>query len=186
MNVFLRFTLWARKHLLKIDDRSPLERAVDNGLKIGSDPNVQGECIIDPSHCWLIEIGDDVTLAPRVHILAHDASMKRMSGFTRIGRVIIGNNVFIGAGSIVLPNVKIGNNFVIGAGSVVSRDIPDNSVAVGNPCRVIKDYYVFLEQLKSKMTRSPIFDSSYKIGTITEEKKQEMIDLLADRIGFIE
>lgn len=61
-----------------------------------------GEVIIDPGHCWLIELGDDVTLAPRVHSLAHDASTKRELGYTRIAKVKIGSNVFIGAGSIVL------------------------------------------------------------------------------------
>ena len=73
-------------------------------------------------------IGDNVTLAPRVHILAHDASTKKALGYTRIGVVNIGNNVFIGASSTILPGISIGNNVVIGANSVVSRDIPDNSV----------------------------------------------------------
>lgn len=103
---FLSIYLWIRKHLLKIDDRSQLEIAISNGLKIGENCHILGECIIDPGHCWLISIGDNVTLAPRVHILAHDASTKRILGYTLIGRVTIGNNVFIGAGSIILPNVK--------------------------------------------------------------------------------
>ena len=63
---------------------------------------------LDPSHCWLIEIGDNVTFGPHVQVLAHDASMHNVLGYTKIGRVRIGNNVFIGAGSIVLPNVQIG------------------------------------------------------------------------------
>lgn len=52
--------------------------------------------------------------------------------------VIIGDNVWIGGGTIILPKVKIGNNVVIGAGSVVTKSIPDNTVAFGNPCRVIR------------------------------------------------
>lgn len=108
-----------------------------------------GECIIDPGHCWLISIGDNVTLAPRVHILAHDASTKRILGYTLIGRVTIGNNVFIGAGSIILPNVKIGNNVIVGAGSVVSRTIPDNSAALGTPARIICSYEEFVEKRKN-------------------------------------
>ena len=52
---------------------------------------MMGECIIDPGHCWLISVGDRVTLAPRVHILAHDASLKETLGYTKIGRVKIGN-----------------------------------------------------------------------------------------------
>ena len=82
--------------------------------------------LIDDSHAWLIEIGDNVTLAPRVHILAHDASTKLYLGYTKIGRVRIGNDVFIGHVTIILPGVTIGDNVVIGAGSVVKSDIPDN------------------------------------------------------------
>ena len=86
------------RKVLGIDDRSRLQRSIDNGLKIGKDHNIQEECIIDVSHAFLIEIGDSVTLAPRVHILAHDASTKRILGYTRIAPVSIGSNVFIGAG----------------------------------------------------------------------------------------
>ena len=53
-------------------------------------------------------------------------------------KVIIGKNVWIGSGSIILPGVIIGDNSIIGAGSVVNKDIPENSIAVGNPCKVIK------------------------------------------------
>ena len=52
--------------------------------------------------------------------------------------ILIGDNVWIGSNSVILPGVKIGSNVVIGAGSIVTRSIPDNSIAFGNPCRVIK------------------------------------------------
>lgn len=52
--------------------------------------------------------------------------------------ISVGNNVWIGGNVTVLPGITIGNNVTIGAGSVVTRDIPDNTLAVGNPCRVIK------------------------------------------------
>ena len=76
MNVLREIYMWARKHLLKIDDRSQLEIAIENGLVIGENVAIMGETIIDPGHCWLIEIQDNVTIAPRVHILAHYASIK--------------------------------------------------------------------------------------------------------------
>ena len=122
--------------ILRIDDRNQLDIAISNGLKMGKDCHVMGECIIDPGHCWLISIGDRVTLAPRVHILAHDASTKRELGQTRLGCVSIGDDVFIGAGSIILPGIRIGNKVVIGAGSVVVKDMPDDITAFGNLCRV--------------------------------------------------
>lgn len=182
---FLSIYLWIRKHLLKIDDRSQLEIAISNGLQIGKNCHILGECIIDPGHCWLISIGDNVTLAPRVHILAHDASTKRILGYTLIGRVIIGNNVFIGAGSIILPNVKIGSNVIIGAGSVVSRSIPDNCVALGSPARVICSYEEFVEKKKKLFSKSPHYSQEYIIGNITEEKKKQMFEELSNQIGFI-
>lgn len=58
---------------------------------------------------------------------------------TQWAPVIIGNNVWIGGGAIIMPGVIIGNNVVIGAGSVVTKDIPDNVIAYGNPCRVIRE-----------------------------------------------
>ena len=111
------------------------------GMRIGQrtiffDP---ASCTLDVSRPWLIEIGDNVTMAPRVHILAHDASTKKALGYSRIGLVNIGSNVFIGAESVVLPGVTIGDNVVIGAGSVVTKDIPSNVVAVGNPCKVMRE-----------------------------------------------
>ena len=116
------------------------------GLTVGKNFSRQEKTLIDQSHCWLITIGDDVTLAPRVHILAHDASTKKALGYTRIGVVNIGNNVFIGASSTILPGISIGNNVVIGANSVVSRDIPDDSVAIGNPAKVICTYDEFVSR----------------------------------------
>lgn len=122
------------KHFLKsirgsLMDEPKLKKLKKNGFKVGENFSMQEKCIIDKSHCWLITIGDNVTLAPRVHILAHDASTKRHLNYTKIGLVNIGNKTFIGAGSIVLPNVSIGNNCIIGAGSVVTKNIADNSVA---------------------------------------------------------
>ena len=88
-------------------------KLVKKGLIVGDNFSRQGNCIIDPPHCWLIEIGNNVTLASGVYILAHDASTKKILGYAKIGNVKIGDNVFIGAKSIILPNVNIGNNTLI-------------------------------------------------------------------------
>ena len=156
-------------------------------MKVGKNVAIMGEVILDPGHCFLIEIGDNVTLAPRVHILAHDASTKRELGYTRIARVRIGSDVFIGAGSIILPGVTIGNHCVIGAGSVVVKDIPENSVAVGNPCRVIKSYSSYMDENRNKMSENaPVYSKDYQIDRITDENKNKMIQELSDKEGFIE
>ena len=64
-----------------------------------------------------------------VTVLAHDASTQIPLGVSKVGRVTIGNEVFVGRGTIILPNVTIGDRVVIGAGSVVTKDIPSGSVA---------------------------------------------------------
>ena len=177
--------LWIRKHVFKFDDRTTYQRAIDNGMKVGKNPNFQDGVIYDPSHAWLISIGDNVTIAPRVHILCHDASTKLELGYTRIGKVQIGSNVFIGANSTILPGVTIGDHCVIGANSVVTHDIPDNSVAAGSPCRVIKSYKEYIEENRKWMQKRPCFDESYTIGKITEDKKCEMLEKLQSVTGFV-
>lgn len=89
-----------------------------------------------------IYVGDHTMFGPNVTIAtaAHPISVEeRMQGMQYNRPVHIGNNCWLGAGVTVLPGVTIGDNSVIGAGSVVVKDIPANVVAVGNPCRVIKD-----------------------------------------------
>jgi len=98
------------------------------------------DCVI--LDCGPVMIGDNVMLAPKVQLYAayHPTDpVLRYSGQEFGGTIRIGNNVWIGGGSIVLPHVTIGDNAVIGAGSVVSKDIPANVIAVGNPCRVLRE-----------------------------------------------
>lgn len=89
-----------------------------------------------------IYVGDNVMFAPNVVIATAghpiNPELRRRVGQYNIP-VHIGNNVWIGAGAVVMPGVTIGDNSVIGAGSVVTRDIPANVVAVGNPCRVLRE-----------------------------------------------
>ena len=88
------------------------EKLEKMGMKVGKNFKRLNGVILDPSHCWLIEIGDNVTLAPRVHILCHDASTKAFLNYTKIGRVNIGNNVFVGAESVILPFVTSISKFL--------------------------------------------------------------------------
>ncbi|MCR5629985.1 sugar O-acetyltransferase [Eubacterium sp.] len=89
-----------------------------------------------------VTIGDYAQIAPNVSIYTaghpiHPES--RNSGYEYGIPVTIGNNVWIGGNSVILPGVTIGDNVVIGAGSVVTKDIPDNMIAAGNPCKVIRE-----------------------------------------------
>ena len=91
--------------LLKLTGQIDFGTLIKRGLKVGTNFSMQKECIIDDSHCSLITIGNNVTLAPRVHILAHDSSTKMFLGYTKIGKVTIEDKVFIGkelAGKIII------------------------------------------------------------------------------------
>ncbi|PKQ20630.1 MAG: acetyltransferase [Actinobacteria bacterium HGW-Actinobacteria-6] len=141
---------------------------------------------LDWSHCWHITIGDDVTMAPGVRIIAHDASTKMHLGYTRIGKVEIGDRVFIGAASIVLPGVRIGTNVVIGAGSVVSKSIPDNTVACGNPARAVGATDEWLVRKRREMGTVPCFGEEYTSRQdVTEAMKVEMNSRMTSGIGYV-
>ena len=177
-----------RSILMRLRSETSTEDLVKLGLKVGKNFSRQEKTIIDQSHCWLITIGDNVTLAPRVHILAHDASTKNSLGYTRLGRVDIGNNVFIGASTVVLPGVKIGDNVVIGANSVITNDIPGNSVAVGSPARVIGSYDEYMSRKKEEMAKVRCFGEEYTLKNkgFSEEMKSEMKESMSEgRISYI-
>lgn len=113
----------------------------DYGINIELGKNVYmnfGATILD---CAKVKIGDNCMLAPNVQIYAatHPTDAEsRNSGAEYALPITIGKNCWIGGSAIILPGVTIGDNCVIGAGSVVTKDVPANSVAAGNPARIIK------------------------------------------------
>lgn len=89
-----------------------------------------------------VVIGDNVMFAPNVSIYTAGHPVhpdSRNSGYEYGISITIGNQVWIGGNTVINPGVTIGSNVVIGAGSVVTRDIPDNTIAVGNPCKVLRE-----------------------------------------------
>lgn len=175
-----------RKLLATIRGIQNLDKLKKRGLTLGRDFKMMEGCIIDPSHCWHIKIGDNVTLAPKVHILAHDASTKFFLNYTKVGNVEIGDNVFVGSSSTVLPSVKIGSNVIIGSGSVVTKDVPSNSVAVGVPAKVICSLDEYLLKEKNKMLKENLFDESFTLRNAEfSEKQKEILVVACGKYGTI-
>ncbi|RXM51023.1 MULTISPECIES: sugar O-acetyltransferase [unclassified Chryseobacterium] len=91
--------------------------------------------------CAKVRFGDNVFIGPNCsfYTAGHPLDVKqRNAGLEYAHPITVGDNVWLGGNVVVLPGVTIGNNSVIGAGSVVTKDIPENVVAVGNPCKVVK------------------------------------------------
>lgn len=121
-----------------------------NNIYFGNNCEVNMNCtFLDDNK---IIIGDNALIAPNVQIYTafHPANAKERFGEpkedgsfefckTQTAPVIIGNNVWIGGGAIIMPGVTIGDNVVIGAGSVVTKDIPSDKIACGVPCKIIRD-----------------------------------------------
>ena len=163
-----------------------IKRLKKRGLSVGRNFQMEKGCNIDANFPWLITIGNDVTFASWVYLTAHDGAAQKHVGYSKIGGITIGDNVFIGARSIVLPNVSIGANSVIGAGSVVTKSIPENVVASGVPAKVLMSIDEYERRLKNDMDKLPVFEQDYTLlGGITEERKREMKDKLNSSGGFI-
>ena len=95
--------------------------------------------LVDDGHIFVgdkVMFGPNVTIATANHPI--DAEL-RAKGLQYNRDVYIGENTWIGSGVIIVPGVKVGKNVVIGTGSIVTKDIPDNVVAVGNPCRILRE-----------------------------------------------
>lgn len=116
------------------------------GVKIGDNVSIIEPVspVIFSSEPYLVSIGDNTTISFDVAFVTHDAATRVIRHLPDgkpetviYGPISVGKNCFIGCRSVILPNVSIGDNSIIGAGSVVNRSIPANSVAAGNPCRVI-------------------------------------------------
>jgi maltose O-acetyltransferase len=162
-----------------------INRLIANGLKLGKNVEIIDTFFFDPSHCFLISIGDNCTICPNVRLIAHDASTKKHLGYTKIGRIDIKESCFIGDSVIVLPNVTIGPNSIVGAGSVVKHDVPPNTVVAGNPARDISSLETYLNKIRSMSKPKQIFNEDYFIERLDDKKRQEILQSVGGGIGFI-
>ena len=141
------------------------------GVNMGKNIHIYGNPFsMFGSEPWCITLGNNVHITHEVSFVTHDGGTllfrDKIPDLEITKPIIVGDNVYIGIKSIILPGVKIGNNCIIAAGSVVSKDVPDNSVVGGVPARFIKTTDAYLEGIKSK---------SIHLGHLKGKKKDKAL-----------
>ena len=132
---------WAKKHGMSIGKNVTLSSR--NGTSFGSEP-------------YLITLDDEVRMSGGCTFVTHDGGtwafrdLPKYKNVKSYASIHVGFRTFIGYGAIIMPGVKIGKRCVIGAGAVVTKDIPDNSVAVGCPAKVISSTSDYAEKMMEK------------------------------------
>lgn len=125
------------------------------GANIGDDCSFIGSNISLSSEPYLISIGNHVRVSFDVAFVTHDGGTfvlrDKYPNVSIYGKITVGDNVFVGARSIIMPNVRIGNNCIIAAGSIVTKDVPNNSVIAGTPARIICTIEEYEEKHKSEL-----------------------------------
>jgi maltose O-acetyltransferase len=170
-----------------VRDAAQIDRLRRSGLDIGQRVFIGGGTFLDPDFAFLISIGDDTTVSVGVVVLAHDASTRGATGYSRLAPVRIGRRAFIGARALVLPGVTIGDDAIIGAGSVVTRDVEAGTVVAGNPARVITRTSEYLDRNRALMNQRPRWSRSGYTASdgVTPATARLMHEALRDGEAFI-
>ena len=162
--------------------RHPVAYARKKGVTVGE------RCkLITPTHWgsepWLVTLGNHVELSSNVRFFTHDGAVWVLRDlepdihFLKYGKIVIGDNCFIGSGTTILPGVEIGENCVIGACSVVTKSVPPNSVYAGNPAHRICG----IEEYRQKcVEHNPTVD----LERYAADKRTVVLELLQDRLKF--
>lgn len=140
------------------------------GMQIGKDCLISGNVIVG-AEPYLITIGNNVKLSNGVSLITHDGGVYVLRNYMQIkdadifGKIVIGNNVFIGNKATIMPGVTVGNNCIIGYGAIVTKRIPDNSIAVGVPARVIEDIESYYQKNKMRIlqTKSLTYEEKRRV-----------------------
>ncbi|WP_431144815.1 acyltransferase [Pseudomonas alvandae] len=145
----------------------PVAYAKKIGVEIKGNVTIYGSSYdMFSTEPYLVTLGDNVFISIKAKFVCHDGATlpfrKDIPDLELAGEIKVGDNVFIGMGALVLPNIKIGNGCVIGANAVVTKDVLDGTIVAGNPARVISTTEDFLVRAQEK---------SLKIGDLVGKEK---------------
>ncbi len=161
---------WRGRQTFEERDAATVRALRASGVRIGERCRIYSRSF--STEPYLVSIGDDTAIAGGVSFVTHDGAARllkeRRPGLQKLGRITIGNSCFIGQNAIILPGTSIGSGSVVGAGAVVAGAIPENSLVVGNPARVVGRASLYLERL----IRHP--DAIDSFG-LPEAERREMI-----------
>jgi len=154
--------------------KTGVEYARCKGVKIGDNCRIYTRSF--GSEPWMISIGNKVTITSGVILLTHDGStwlMNDEKGRRYLYRRLeIGNNVFIGVNSIIMPGVKIEDNVIIAAGSIVTKSVPSGVIIAGNPTKIIGDYTVY----QNEMLKNYVMDKDIDYTLDYQNRIEKVID----------
>ena len=132
--------------------RDPVQYWREQGAKIGENCEIYSSASFG-SEPYLVTIGNHVRITAGVKLITHDGGVwvlrqlkEEYKDIDLFGPITIGDNVHIGINAIIMPGVTIGSNCIIGCGAIVTKDIPDDSIAVGVPARVIESVETYAEK----------------------------------------
>lgn len=189
MNVDLKaeFTRHRRNAMRRVRGQPTARWMVRRGLSLGNDVYINETATVDPDFLWLISIDDEAVIANHVHVIAHDASTRHSTGYSRIAKVHIGKRVYVGAGAIILPGVTVGDDAIVGAGAVVRRDVEPGTIVIGNPAQVVGTADEFAAKHRAHQAVRPLYPSHgfSGYGPVPPENMERARRELADGSGYV-
>ncbi len=150
-----RFSKLYKLYLMAYAKLNPIKYAQKIGVHMGKDVHLYGNPYkMFGTEPWAITLGNHVHITDGVRFVNHDGGTlvfrDRIPDLEITKKISVGDYVYIGIQALIMPGVKIGNRCIIGAGAIVTHDIPDNSVAVGVPARVIKTADEYFEKIQKE------------------------------------
>lgn len=159
--------------------RNPVHYWRKQGVQIGTNCEIYSSASFG-SEPYLISIGNHVRVNAGVTFVTHDGGVWVLRGLREeyreidlFGKITVGDNVHIGTDAIIMPGVTIGSNCIIGCGAIVTKDIPDNSIAVGIPARVIETIDEYEQKHKEEFVKTKKFSAEEKKRFLMRENNKE-------------